>query len=106
LTDLIGLVRYAIGARAELEPLASDVNRHFELWLGREKRAGRDYSEEQLAWLRLMRDFVANNVEVTMTDLREVSDFTARGGAARARQLFGAERLPMLVDELTETLVA
>ncbi len=106
LTDLIGLVRYAIGTRAELESLGPDVNRRFELWLGREKRAGRDYSEDQLAWLRVMRDYVANNVEVTVADLREVSDFTARGGAARARQLFGAERLPLLVDELTETLVA
>jgi hypothetical protein len=32
--------------------------------------------------------------------------FTARGGAARARQLFGADRLPVLLDELTDTLVA
>jgi type I restriction enzyme R subunit len=106
LTDLVSLVRYAIGARADLEPLTQDVNRRFELWLGREKRAGRDYSEEELSWLRLMRDWVAGNVEVTMEDLRNVSDFTARGGAARARQLFGAERLPVLVDELTDTLVA
>jgi type I restriction enzyme R subunit len=106
LTDLVSLVRYAIGARAELEPLATDVNRRFELWLGREKRAGRDYSEDQLSWLRLMRDWVAGNVEVTMQDLREISDFTAKGGVARARQLFSAERLPALVDELTDTLVA
>jgi type I restriction enzyme R subunit len=106
LTDLVGLVRYAIGDRADLEPLGPDVVRRFELWLGREKRAGRDYSEEQLAWLRLMRDWVAGNVEVTMQDLREVSDFTAKGGTARARQLFGADRLPALADELTDTLVA
>jgi type I restriction enzyme R subunit len=106
LTDLVGLVRYAIGDRAELEPLARDVNRRFELWLGREKKAGRDYSDEQVEWLRLMRDWVAGNVEITVADVREVSDFAARGGAARARQLFGAERLPVLLDELTDTLVA
>lgn len=106
LTDLVSLVRYAVGARAELEPMAADVTRRFELWLGREKRAGREYTEDQLAWLRLMRDWVANNVEVTMQDLRDMPDFTTRGGAARARQLFGAERLPALVDELTDTLVA
>jgi hypothetical protein len=35
-----------------------------------------------------------------------VSDFAARGGTARGRQLFGADRLPALLDELTETLVA
>lgn len=106
LTDLVSLVRYATGVRAELEPLATDVNRRFELWLGREKRAGRDYTEEQLSWLRLMRDWVANNVEVTMQDIRDSSDFTAKGGTARARQLFGAERLPALVDDLTDSLVA
>ena len=106
LTDLVGLVRYAIGARDVLEPLAPDINRRFELWLGREKRAGRDYSEGQLDWLRLMRDWVANNVEVTIDDLRDASDFTSRGGTHRARQLFGADRLSALLDELTDTLVA
>lgn len=106
LTDLIGLVRYAIGGRAELVPLSAEVNRHFELWLGREKRAGREYSEAQLEWLRLMRDWVANNVEVTMEDVREAGDFASRGGTARARQLFGAEHLPGLLDELSQALVA
>ena len=106
LTDLVGLVRYAIGARTELEPLAPDVNRRFELWLGREKRAGRNYSDEQLEWLRLMRDWVAGNVEVTLADVRDASDFRNLGGTARARQLFGADHLPTLLDTLTETLVA
>jgi type I restriction enzyme R subunit len=106
LTDLVGLVRYAIGARAVLAPFAPDVNRNFELWLGREKKAGRDYTEAQMEWLRLMKDWVASNVELTMDDLREASDFSSRGGTARARALFGAERLPALVDDLTDALVA
>lgn len=106
LTDLVGLVRYAIDARAELEPLVSDVNRRFELWLGREKRAGRDYSDVQLEWLRLMRDYVASNVEVGLEDVRDASDFRHLGGTARARLLFGGDRLPVLLDELTDTLVA
>jgi type I restriction enzyme, R subunit len=106
LTDLIGLVRYAIGGRTELMPLAAEVNRNFELWMGREKRAGREYSDIQLEWLRLMRDWVANNVEATLEDVREAGDFAARGGTAKARQLFGAERLPGLLDELSEALVA
>ncbi len=106
LTDLVGLVRYAIGARAVLAPFAPDVNRNFELWLGREKKAGRDYTEAQMEWLRLMKDWVASNVELTLNDVREASDFSSRGGTARARALFGAERLPALVDDLTEVLVA
>ncbi|WP_235952313.1 type I restriction endonuclease subunit R [Falsiroseomonas algicola] len=106
LTDLVGLVRYAIGARAVLAPFAPDVNRNFELWLGREKKAGRDYTEAQMEWLRPMKDWVASNVELTLADLREASDFSSRGGTARARALFGAERLPSLVDDLTDALVA
>jgi type I restriction enzyme R subunit len=106
LTDLVGLVRYAIGDRAVLAPFAPDVNRNFELWLGREKRAGREYTDVQMEWLRLMKDFVANNVEITLEDVREVSDFSAIGGTARARILFGSERLPALLDELNDALVA
>ena len=106
MTDLVGLVRYASGVRAELEPLAPDVNRRFELWLGREKRAGRVYSHEQLEWLRLMRDWVANNAEVTMEDVRDASDFAPVGATARARHLFGTDDLPTLLDTLTDTLVA
>ena len=106
LTDLVGLVRYAIGARTVLAPFAPDVNRNFELWLGREKKAGRDYTEAQMEWLRLMKDWVASNVELTLADLREASDFSSRGGTARARALFGVERLTALVDDLTDALVA
>jgi type I restriction enzyme R subunit len=106
LTDLVGLVRYAIGARAVLGPFAPDVNRNFELWLGREKKAGREYTEAQMEWMRLMKDWVAGNVDLTMDDLREASDFSSRGGTAKARALFGAERLPALVDDLSDALVA
>ena len=59
-----------------------------------------------MEWLRLMKDWVASNVELTLNDVREASDFSSRGGTARARALFGAERLPALVDDLTEVLVA
>jgi type I restriction enzyme R subunit len=106
LTDLVALVRFAIGGRDVLAPLAGDVNRNFELWLGREKKAGREYFEVQMEWLRLMRDHVAANVELRIEDLREVPEFTARGGSARARAVFGAEFLPALVDELSGALVA
>jgi type I restriction enzyme R subunit len=106
LTDLVGLVRFAIGTRSVLAPFAPDVNRNFELWLGREKKSGREYTEAQMEWLRLMKDWVASNVELTLEDLREASDFASRGGAARCRVLFGTERLPALVNDLSDALVA
>ena len=106
LTDLVALVRYALGQTTVLEPLAPEVERRFNLWLGREKNAGRDYSEEQAAWLRLLRDAVAANAEVLPADLREQPQFQARGGMARVRRLFGADRVESLLEELSEHLIS
>jgi type I restriction enzyme R subunit len=40
LTDIVALVRYALGQRESLAPLSSEVAGRFNLWLGREERAG------------------------------------------------------------------
>ncbi len=106
LTDLVALVRYALDRTAVLEPLAPEVERRFNLWLGREKNAGREYSEEQTAWLRLLRDAVAANAEVLPGDLRDQPQFATRGGMPRARRLFGLERLDGLLEELSEHLMS
>ena len=105
LADIVMLVRYAIGETESLEPLPSLVAGRFNLWLGREEKAGRIYSDEQKAWLMAIRDHLAVNVGATMDDLMDAPDFGARGGLLRARALFGA-RLPKLLDELTDALVA
>lgn len=105
LTDVVMLVRYALGLDEVLEPLPAKVAGRFNLWLGREKNAGRDYSEEQIAWLTAIRDHLAVNVEVSRQDLQEVAVFADRGGVLRAQRLFGG-RLDGLLDDLTAALVA
>jgi type I restriction enzyme R subunit len=77
----------------------------FNLWLGREEKAGRVYSEAQKAWLIAIRDYIAVNVDIAPRDLMEAPDFAARGGLAKAHALFGA-RLKPLLDELPQVLVA
>jgi type I restriction enzyme R subunit len=105
LTDLVALVRYALGHSDTLQPLSADVAGRFNLWIGRERRAGREYSPEQIRWLTMIRDHVAANVEVTLDDLQEVPDFADQGGRIAANRLFGRERLPALLDELSDTLI-
>jgi type I restriction enzyme, R subunit len=73
--------------------------------LAREKRAGRDYTEEQIRWLTLIRDHVAANVEATLDDLQEVPTFADEGGRIAANRLFGRDRLPRLLEELSDTLI-
>ncbi len=105
LADIVMLVRFAIGHTDALEPLSALVAGRFNLWLGREERAGRTYTDEQRACLIAIRDHLAVNIEITPDDLTNAPDFAARGGGLRARILFGP-RLPALLDELTDTLVA
>jgi type I restriction enzyme, R subunit len=105
LSDIVMLVRYAIGATTTLEPLSSTIAGRFNLWLGREEKAGRVYAEAQKAWLAAIRDYIALNVAITPQDLNEAPDFTAQGGVAKAYALFG-QRLKPLLEELPQVLVA
>ena len=52
LTDIISLVRFATGQADVLEPYAARVEQRFNLWIGRQKKAGRDFNEEQMNWLQ------------------------------------------------------
>ena len=105
LTDIVMLVRYALGLDEVLEPLPSKIAGKFNLWLGREQRAGRTYTDEQLAWLNAIRDHLAVNAEVTMRDLQDVAAFGDKGGVVRAQVLFGA-RLNEILHDLSDALVA
>jgi type I restriction enzyme R subunit len=105
LTDIVMLVRYAIGLDEMLEPLPSKVAGRFNLWLGREKNAGRTYSDEQTVWLTAIRDHLAVNAEATRADLQEVPAFADKGGAVRAAALFG-DRLDIILGDLSDALVA
>lgn len=105
LADIVMLVRYALGQAEMLEPLPALVAGRFNLWMGREEKAGRSYTEEQKAWLMAIRDHLSVNLEIRLEDMMDAPDFSARGGIVRARALFGA-RLPSLLDDLTGVLVA
>lgn len=105
LADIVMLVRYAIGETEALEPLPSLIAGRFNLWLGREEKAGRLYTDEQRGWLTAIRDHLAVNIEIRPEDMMDAPEFAARGGIVRARALFGT-RLPALLDELIDVLVA
>ena len=89
LTDIVMLVRYALSQVETLEPLPSNVAGRFNLWLGREEKAGRTYTDAQRAWLIAIRDLFAVNVDITPEDLMDAPDFRCPGGLLRAHSLFG-----------------
>lgn len=105
LTEVVSLVRFALGYDDVLEPFATKVEQRFNLWIGREKKAGREYTSEQMKWLRIIAAFVAANAEITPRDFMEVPSLSDEGGILRARELFGSDLNDML-DDLQEALVA
>ena len=105
LTDLISLVRFATGQAEVLEPYAARVEQRFNLWIGRQIKAGQAFSDEQMAWLKAIKDYLAANVEIAPADLMRDQPFSDWGGVVAARRLFGTELNGML-DELSEVLVA
>lgn len=105
LTEVVSLVRYALGYTDTLEPFGMLVERRFNLWLGREKKAGRDYTSEQEDWLRTIAGYIAANAEIAPRDFMEVPALADKGGIVRARQVLG-NGLNQMLNELNEALVA
>ena len=105
LTEMVSLVRFALGQAEVLEPFATIVERRFNLWVGREKKAGRDYTDEQMAWLRLIASFIEANAEIVQRDFMEAPSLADGGGILRARTVLG-DGLNDLLDELQGALAA
>ena len=105
LTEIVSLVRFALGYDKVLEPFATKVEQRFNLWIGREKNAGRNFTEEQMTWLRAIAGFIAANAEIGPSDFMEVPNLSDKGGILKARALFGTGLNDMLV-ELQGALVA
>jgi len=81
------------------------VDQRFNLWIGRQKKAGHDFNEEQMNWLKAIKDYLAANVEIDPADLMRDQPFSDWGGVIVARKLFGVE-LNAMLDELSEALAA
>ncbi|WP_204113647.1 DEAD/DEAH box helicase family protein [Shimia biformata] len=105
LTEIVSLVRFALGYDKVLEPFATKVEQRFNLWIGREKNAGRAYTEEQMGWLRTIAGFIAANAEIGPRDFLEAPSLADEGGILKAREVFGSGLHDML-DDLQGALVA
>ena len=98
-TDLISLIRFAIGESIFLEPFRVTVTRNFEEWL-----EGKNFTSEQLYWLKLIREHITTSLDIRMDDF-EYTPFAELGNGAKVYQLFGDDLSDTLKD-LTEKLVS
>jgi type I restriction enzyme R subunit len=104
LTDIISLIRFAIGEAQVLEPFAVSAEQRFQDWLAQQQAAGKTFTPEQTEWLTLAKNRIVANLEIDVEDF-ELAPFFEKGGPLRAVQLFG-EGLRPLLKELAEVLAA
>jgi type I restriction enzyme R subunit len=105
LTALVALIRRVCGMDATLSTLDDTVRRNFQNWIMKHHSGGSEkFNEEQMDWLRMVRDHVANSFHIERDDL-DMTPFDGQGGLGKMYQLFGA-KMDTLLDELNEVLVA
>ena len=105
LTALVALIRRVCGMDEKLATFDDSVRRNFQNWVMKHHSGGSEkFNEEQMDWLRMIRDHVANSFHIERDDL-EMSPFDGQGGLGKMYQLFGA-KMDTLLDELNEVLVA
>ena len=103
LADIVSLVRFAVGADAELAPFAEQVSERFRGWLATQETVARAFSGEQLKWLEAIRDHIAGSVSMDVGDF-QYAPFSQQGGLGKAHELFGGA-LDELLEELNIELV-
>ncbi len=103
LTALVALILRTCGIDATLSAYDRTVRHNFQTWImTRHSGSRRKFNEEQMTWLRMIRDHVASSFHLDRDDL-EMPPFDAQGGMGRMYQLFG-DQMDRVIDELNEAL--
>lgn len=104
LTNVIQLVRFALGQDNELKPFDSVATARYNLWLGRMKQRGIVFTPEQLDWLNEIKNFIVYNSSMTEKDIQE--HLYEKGGKLKAHQVFDSVLpIPALLTNLNNVLI-
>ena len=104
LVALVSLIRRALEIDSELTPFDRTVDKNFKDWVF-EKNAGNvQFTEEQMWWLRNIKEHIAASMHLDREDL-DLEPFDARGGIGGMYRAFGDE-MDKIIDELNEVLVS
>jgi len=105
LTALVALIRRVTGLDQTLTRHSERVRRNFQNWvLNRHSGAGEKFTEEQMDWLRMIRDHLATSFTIERDDL-ERTPFDGKGGMGQMYALFG-DGMDEVMAEMNEALSA
>lgn len=105
LTALVSLVRRVCGMDTSIASYGDTVRKNFQQWiLKRHQGNAPKFDEEQMTWLRMIRDHISCSFHMDRDDL-ELAPFDRQGGLGHMWKLFG-EDMDSLIDEMNEELAA
>lgn len=104
LTDLISIIRFEIGATDELTSFADRVNANFKEWTFRKNAGYSQFTEEQMEWLRLIKDHIISSLSILDEDL-DYTPFDHKGGLLGFYEAFG-DNYKNILNEMNVELVA
>lgn len=104
ITDLISIIRFELGYSEKLTPFADKVNYNFMQWTLRQNAGAVHFTEEQMEWLRLIKDHIAVSLSIETDDL-DLNPFDSKGGLGRFYEVFG-DKYEAILQEMNIELVA
>lgn len=104
LTAIISLIRRVSGLDKTLTAYDKIVDKNFQEWVFRKQAGTTKFNEEQMQWLRMIKDYVTSSYHIEKEDF-DLNPFNAHGGLGKMWQLFG-EKTEEIIDELNEALAA
>ena len=90
LTALVALIRRVTGIDQTLTSYEQTVNRNFQKWVFDKQAGALKFNEEQMEWLRMIKDHIVNSMHLEMEHL-DYAPFDSKGGVGKMVQLFGSE---------------
>ena len=105
LTALVALIRRVCGIDSKLSTYSDTARRNFQNWImTHHSGSGEKFNEEQMDWLRMIRDHIVTSFHLEHDDL-DMAPFDGKGGMGQMYKLFG-DRMDDVIEELNEALAA
>lgn len=104
LVALVSLIRRVTGIDKQLTSYNKTVDKNFKNWVFGKQAGALKFNEEQMNWLRMIKEHISTSFHVEVEDL-DYTPFDAQGGRGKMYQLFG-DMMNGIINELNEVLVA
>jgi type I restriction enzyme, R subunit len=104
LTAIVSLIRKVSGLDTTLTAYDKTVDKNFQDWVFKKQAGATKFNEEQMQWLRMIKEYVTNSFHIEKEDF-DLNPFNAQGGLSKMWKLFG-EETEAIINELNDALAA